>query len=389
MDFLMVMPLGPDFAGDLKIEYSDLGWIGGSYTAASALAGILCSFFIDMFDRKTALLTAFSGLILSTILGGFAWNFHSLLASRILAGLFGGPVTSLVWAIVADTVEPSQRGQATGKVMSAFSFAAIIGVPFGLYMSHLHNWTTPFFATSFLGLAVLFLIVRFMPPMHAHLSLVYDKISFRYIGSLATRPVNALTYLYIMIAMLASFMIIPNLSAYVQYNLHFSRDYLGWLYSIGGIVSFITVRLTGKLIDRYSATITSTAGMIVFIIVLWGGFIMQDTRMPVTLIFTMFMFAMGLRNVSSNTLATQIPPPQERAGFMSLFSCIQGIGMAAGAFFSTHMLTENSDKSLNGMNHIAMISTALSLFVPVLINIVESQLENTQYQEVHLPKKPN
>jgi len=141
-------------------------------------------------------------------------------------------------------------------------------------------------------------------------------------------------------------------------------------------VSLITVRMTGRLIDRFSATATSVAGMVVFITVLWGGIL--DSRMPAMLFFTMFMFALGLRNVSSNTLATKIPPPQERAGFMSLFSCIQGIGMASGAFFSTHLLTSNSDNSLNGMNHIAMIAAALSLFVPLLINLVENQLKDTQ-----------
>ena len=36
VDFMMVMPLGPDFARDLNIPMSDLGLIGGSYTFAAA-----------------------------------------------------------------------------------------------------------------------------------------------------------------------------------------------------------------------------------------------------------------------------------------------------------------------------------------------------------------
>ena len=35
VDFMMVMPLGPDFACDLGIPLSNLGYIGGSYTAAA------------------------------------------------------------------------------------------------------------------------------------------------------------------------------------------------------------------------------------------------------------------------------------------------------------------------------------------------------------------
>src|ERR1700722_11473224 len=102
LDFMMVKPLGPDFANALHINDSDLGWIGGSYTAASGVSGIIWALFIDIFDRKTAFITSFAGLMFATALGGFAWDFNSLLACRILAGMFGGPATSLAWSIVAD-----------------------------------------------------------------------------------------------------------------------------------------------------------------------------------------------------------------------------------------------------------------------------------------------
>src|SRR5208282_5088943 len=79
LDFMMVMPLGPDFAPKLGIPTNDLGWIGGSYTAAAAFAGVTGSLFIDKLDRKVALLAALLGLILATAFGGFAWDFNSLL----------------------------------------------------------------------------------------------------------------------------------------------------------------------------------------------------------------------------------------------------------------------------------------------------------------------
>lgn len=55
LDFMMVMPLGPDFARDLGIPTSQLGLIGGSYTAAAAVTGLLGAFFLDRFDRRSAL----------------------------------------------------------------------------------------------------------------------------------------------------------------------------------------------------------------------------------------------------------------------------------------------------------------------------------------------
>ncbi len=378
LDFMMVMPLGPDFAPVLGIKNADLGWVGGSYTAASAAAGLVSSLFIDKLDRKIALLIALGGLMLATLCGGFAWNFHSLLASRILAGICGGPATSVAWSIVADITEPARRGQAMGKVMGAFSLAAIFGVPFGLEMASLHNWSTPFFVTAIMGALIILMTLKLMPSMRAHLSNVRDTVSLRYLFSLLIRPLNALSFLYVTFAMLASFMIIPNISAYVQYNLHYPRGQLGWLYCAGGIVSFITMRITGRMIDRFSASFTSFISTTTFVIVLFIAFIHPLAGLPVIAIFMLFMFSMGMRNVSSTTLATKIPPPQERAGFMSLFSCVQGAAMSLGAFFSTHLLSENGDHSLQGMDKLAMISASISFLVPMLMRHVEHRLKKPQ-----------
>jgi hypothetical protein len=65
-DFVMVMPLGPDFAQALDIPLSHLGLLGGAYTAAAALAGIAGSTFLDRFDRRPALAVAMTGLVLGT-----------------------------------------------------------------------------------------------------------------------------------------------------------------------------------------------------------------------------------------------------------------------------------------------------------------------------------
>ncbi len=93
LDFVIVMPLGPDFAKALGIPVSHLGWVGGSYTAAAAVSGLLGSFFLDRFDRRKALGVAMLGLVAGTLAGGFAVDFKTLMLARIVAGAFGGPAT--------------------------------------------------------------------------------------------------------------------------------------------------------------------------------------------------------------------------------------------------------------------------------------------------------
>lgn len=377
LDFMMVMPLGPDYAHKLGITSSHLGWVGGSYTAAAALAGILASLFIDSLDRKKALLYCLGGLSIATVLGGFAWNFTTLISARIVAGMFGGPATSLAWSIVADVVEPKRRGQAMGKVMAAFSIASIVGVPFGLEVAKLGDWRMPFFVTGVLGLIVWVMVYIRMPSLTLHLSEKRQAMSLGHLLAMFKNQQYLLTYIYICIAMMASFMIVPNLAAYVQYNLHYPRDGMGWLYFIGGLASFFTMRITGKMIDRYSATRVSMVSNFTYIAVLWIAFI-SSLHLSVTLFFVLFMFALGMRNVSSTTLATKIPVPEERAGFMSVFSCMQAVGMASGAFLSSAILREGEGGVLIGMDIIAMIASCMSIIVPVLMLRVERRLVKPQ-----------
>src|SRR5262249_50595409 len=91
LDFMIVLPLGPDFARALAIPASDIGFIGGAYSAAACVAGLVVSFFLDRFDRRRALAACMAGLVVGTALGGVAFDLPSLLLARVVAGLFGGP----------------------------------------------------------------------------------------------------------------------------------------------------------------------------------------------------------------------------------------------------------------------------------------------------------
>ncbi len=104
LDFMMVMPMGPDFGRALGISNAKLPMIGGAYTAAAAVSGIICALFLDRFDRRKALAVAMAGLALGTLAGAFAVDLPSLMTARIVAGVFGGPATSVALSIIADVI---------------------------------------------------------------------------------------------------------------------------------------------------------------------------------------------------------------------------------------------------------------------------------------------
>src|SRR5712691_772040 len=307
LDFVMVMPLGPDFAAALGIPASKLGLIGGSYTAAAAFSGLAGSFFLDRFDRRPALGIAMLGLVLGTALGSAATGLPSLMAARLLAGFFGGPATSLSFSIIADVVPPQRRGKAMGMVMGAFSIAAVLGVPAGLELARRLGWRAPFLGVAGLGLLVACFAVFYLPPLRGHLvarhrvpepgggGTVKSDVSLKHL--LRQRNV-LLSWAMTFLVMSAGFIVIPNISAYVQMNLVYPRARLGLLYLYGGVVSFFSTQIAGRLVDRFGSFRVGSAGTLLLTFAIWAGFIAFPPLLPVPGIFIVFMMAMAFRNVA-------------------------------------------------------------------------------------------
>lgn len=361
LDFVMVMPLGPDFAIALGIPTSNIGLVGGSYTAAAAVAGVIGSLFLDRFDRRVALAVCMLGLVIGTALGGFATGLTTLLLARIVAGAFGGPATSLSLAVIADAVPAARRGKALGAVMGAFSIASVLGVPAGLELSRLFGWRAPFFGVAALGLLLTVCAIHFMPPMRQHLNAprrVGPKVKL-------FDSITGISLLNTAVIMAGVFAVVPNISTFVQHNLGYPRDRIGLLYLVGGAASFVVMRIVGALVDRYGATRLVVLGTALHAVALVSAFVYPVTWMPVLLVFTLYMLSGSVRMVPMQTLASRVPLPEQRARFMSAQSAVQHAASALGATAASLVLVAAPDGRLLGMAQVAWAALFLACLVPV------------------------
>jgi predicted MFS family arabinose efflux permease len=373
LDFMMVMPLGPDFAVGLGIPASELGLVGGAYTFSAALAGLAAAGFLDRFDRRSALATAMLGLVVSTAAGGLATGFGTMVAARVAAGAFGGPATSLALSIVADAVPAERRGRALGAVMGAFSVASVLGVPAGLELARLGTWRLPFFAVAGLGLLVAGGSLFLMPAMTGHLRRVRQATA---VGatSLFRQPAALLSLAATSSSMMSGFAIVPNIAAHLQFDLGYPRDKLGGLYMAGGAVSFLVLRVAGRMVDRVGAPRVAGVGTAIFVTVLMAAFAFPVAGLPVVAAFVAFMMGNSLRNVSINTLASRVPGPAERARFMSAQSAVQHLSSSLGAGLSTRLLTVEPGGRLGGMPTLALFSASVALALPFLLAAVSAAI---------------
>ncbi|MBP9046527.1 MAG: MFS transporter, partial [Moraxellaceae bacterium] len=245
MDFMVMMPLGPQLMRVLNISTDQFGWLVSAYTLTAGVAGFISVFLVDRFDRRHALTTLFAGFLLATLACGLATDFHVLLAARCMAGMFGGVLTAIIMALIADCFPESKRGAVTGKVMSGFALAAVAGVPMGIYLANHFDWRMPFFLIAALSLPLLMLLPRWLPSVPAR-----DEGPIRIIGTL--REVmgdrnHVYAFVLVSALMLAGFSVIAYISPYMVQNVGLTEAQLPLIYLWGGLGTLITAPFIGKL----------------------------------------------------------------------------------------------------------------------------------------------
>ncbi|MFL5352237.1 MFS transporter [Archangium sp.] len=373
LDFIMVTPLGPHFAAGLGIAPSHMGVIASGYTLPACVAGVAGSYFLDRFDRRKALAVAMLGLVAGTAAGGFATGLTSLLMARAVAGLFGGPATSLSMSIIADLIPVERRGRAMGAVMGAFSVASVLGIPLALMLAQWGNWRMPFLAVSVLGVLVVAGAIFYLPPIRGHLERQRGPVvSAR---DLFIRGDVLLSYTMTFLTNMAGFVIIVNLPVYVQHNLGYPPQTLNHIYLVGGVVSFVTLRMAGRAVDRLGSFRVGSVGVAFFIATLYVTFIQLPAGVPLVAIFAFFFMSNGVRNVAYSTLTSRVPEPAIRARFQSFQSAVQHLGASAGSLLSSALLTSLPGGLLGGIPHVVGVSVLASLTLPVMFFLVERRLQ--------------
>src|SRR6266487_4664804 len=119
LDFVILTPLGPLLLKDLAITTKQYGWAVSVYAFCAAISGFLAAGFEDRFDRKKMMLVFLIGFIIGTALCALATDYNLFLIGRIVAGVFGGVLGGISFAIISDIYKMEVRGRVMGFVQMA------------------------------------------------------------------------------------------------------------------------------------------------------------------------------------------------------------------------------------------------------------------------------
>lgn len=374
MDFMIMMPLGPQLMRTMKISPAAFSVVVSSYTISAAVFGFIGAFIIDRFDRKRAIRAAYLGFTLGTLACGLAPNYFLLMSARVLTGAFGGVLGALVLSIISDLIPPERRGRAMGRVMMAFSVASVFGVPFGLFLANLLSWNAPFLFLALASLLVGFLIERNIPPVNAHLNTGKPKLSPMQLINNVGNDSNQLRALGMMAClMLGQFSIIPFLSPYMVSNVGFTEQQLPYIYLFGGIATMISMPLIGKLSDKHGKLRMFTIGIFVSAIPILIITNLPRVSLSLALCFTtFFMIFISARMVPASALSSSVAPPSSRGSFMSFQSSVQQLFSGLASLISGMMVVKTPSGSLLHYNWVGILAICFGFMALFLARKVVS-----------------
>jgi predicted MFS family arabinose efflux permease len=362
MDFMVMMPLGPQFMRIFHLTPAQFGWLVSSYTLTAAVAGFFAAFRLDRYDRKLALLVLYGCFTAATLLCALAPGYLFLLIARAVAGAFGGVLNAVIQSFIGDAIAPQRRGRATGTVAMGFSLSAVAGVPVGLFLANHFGWRATFLAVAVMAVLVWFAALRVLPSLRAHvapgngmaplakLRLIFGERNHRFAFMLAGS------------LMFGGFSVIPFLSPYLVGNTGLLETQLPYVYLAGGLATLLTSRAIGMYADakgkRHAFTVIALISIIPILLVTN----LPHLPLPYLIAATtlMFIFVSG-RYVPAIALINASVAPRHRGSLMSFVSAIQSACSAFAALAAGYVIERTPSGTLLHYGWVGAFAVGMTL----------------------------
>lgn len=375
LDFIIMSPLGAIIMPALNITAAQFGVAVSAYAFSAGISGILAAGFADRFDRKRLLLFFYTGFTAGTTLCALAPSYHLLLLGRIVTGLFGGVIGSIVLAIVTDLFPLHLRGRVMGFVQTAFAASQVLGIPVGLFLSNHWNWHVTFGALVVLAIATIIAILFLMKPVNAHLQLKQDKNAFAHLIATVGQPRYTLAFAVTTLLATGGFMLMPFGSAYTVHNLGIDITDLPTIYLVSGLFSIFTGPLVGRASDRFGKFPVFMFGSAMSIVMVTIYTHLGPVPLATVILVNVLMFV-GIfsRMIPSQALISAIPISSQRGSFSSVSASLQQLSGGLGSVLAAAIIAQNADGSLRYFDRLGYVVVATSLLSLTAMYFVQRQV---------------
>ena len=335
LDFMIMMPLGPQFTQLFGITNAQFGLLVSAYTLSAGLSGLVAATYIDRFSRKRLLLAMYGLFGVATLACGLAPDYQWLMLARVAAGLFGGVLSSLSQTIVADVIPFERRGRAMSVVMTSFSVSTVAGVPLGLFLAAHLSWHAPFFGIALLVGFLCFGAWQTMPQLDAHMHHPERTSVWRGIGQVLSETNHLKAFGVSGLMMFASFTVIPYITIYLQSNAGMKAGEVPLIYLFGGLATLLSARYFGQMTDRMGKVKMFQRLALAVVVPLMATTLSGGLPLwGLLVISTVFFALMSGRMIPGMAMISSAVEPRLRGTFMTMNSAVQSAAMGVAALLA-------------------------------------------------------
>lgn len=160
----------PAINKDLGFSPENLQWVVTAYTLAFGGFLLLGGRTADLFGRRRTFMTGLVAFTAASLLAGLSQSSGMLIAIRAVQGLAAAFMSPAALSIVISTFkEGKERNKALGVWGGVAAGGAAAGLLFGGLLTEYFGWRWDFFVNVPVGIAVAFMVPRFIPESKADL----------------------------------------------------------------------------------------------------------------------------------------------------------------------------------------------------------------------------
>ncbi|CAF1246348.1 unnamed protein product [Adineta steineri] len=139
------------------------------YVLGNSFGGLIWGVLSDCYGRRSVMLLALSGFLLSVVGSYFSPNIHIFLVSRILQGAFICVAQIVGQATIPDIYPPNERGRAIAFFYAFYFVGVLVGPIIGGPLSYRFGWRSTFIVVEILAIVLFILYVLFVPETHQYI----------------------------------------------------------------------------------------------------------------------------------------------------------------------------------------------------------------------------
>ena len=404
----------PSMTGDLGASRDTINWVLTSYIVAAAIMTPVTGWLSDRLGRKEVFLGSVVGFTVTSMACGVSWSLESMVAFRLMQGLFGAAIVPLSQTFLLDISPKERHGSAMAMWGAGIMVGPIIGPTLGGWLTESYNWRWVFFINLPVGIVAFLGCAAYLPSVAKRLR-GFDFFGFAMlslgVGALqlmldrggevdwfssieiwielglaitgfwvfavhimtSANPfieprifmdrnfATGLVFIFVVgIILLASLALLPPmLSRIFEYPVITT----GLVMAPRGVGTMISMIIVGRLVRLVDPRKLVVAGLMLTAFSLYEmtGFTPQMDSWPIIFTGVIQGLGLGLVFVPLSTVAFATLEPRFRTDAASLFSLVRNIGSSIGISIVSVLLTRNIQ-----VNH-AELSAGMTPFNPNLI----------------------